>query len=221
MSHNEFLPEPLPDNPLPLFAGWFNHARTNQAQNNPDAMTLATVDANGRPSARIVLCKHLIDTEGYAVFFTNYQSRKGRALAAHPYAAAVFHWDSLERQVRIEGPVLRSPDTESDAYFRTRALVSQLGAWASDQSQPLSSRAHLVAQVAKVSARFAVKTMTGQFSVPRPPHWGGFRLWIEHIELWVSAAGRVHDRARWSRELTPRDEFSFNTGSWQGTRLNP
>lgn len=221
MSDNEFLPEPLPVDPLPLFAGWFSQAREQRVQNNPDAMTLATVDADGRPGARVVLCKHLIDTEGYVVFFTNYLSRKGRALDAHPYAAAVFHWDSLERQVRIEGPILRSPETESDAYFRTRALPSQLGAWASEQSQPLSSRAQLVAQVAKVSAKFAVKNITGQFGVPRPPHWGGFRLWIEHIELWVSAPGRVHDRARWSRELTRRDEFSFSASAWRGTRLNP
>lgn len=221
MSANEFLPEPLPADPLPMFASWFQHAKQQQIQKNPDAMTLATVDANGRPSARIVLCKHLIDSEGYVVFFTNYQSRKGQALAANPYAAAVFHWDSLERQVRLEGRIVQSPETESDAYFRTRALTSQLGAWASQQSQPLSSRAQLVAQVAKVSAKFAIKTVTGQLSVPRPPYWGGFRLWIEHIELWVSAPGRVHDRARWSRELTPKDEFSFTAGDWRSTRLNP
>ncbi|MGC3979844.1 MAG: pyridoxamine 5'-phosphate oxidase [Steroidobacteraceae bacterium] len=221
MSANDFLPEPLPDNPLPMFAQWFHHAKDQHIQNNPDAMTLATVDANGRPSARIVLCKHLIDTHGYVVFFTNYESRKGQALAAHPYAAAVFHWDSLERQVRIEGRIVQSPADESDAYFRSRALASQLGAWASEQSQPLSSRNQLLTQVAKVSAKFAAKTLTGQLSIPRPPHWGGFRLWIEHIELWVSGPGRVHDRARWSRELTPNDAFSFTPGSWRSTRLNP
>lgn len=221
MSTNSFLPEPLPANPLPMFAEWFEHARTHQVQNNPDCMTLATVDPNGRPSARMVLCKHLIDTEGYVVFFTNYHSRKGQALAVHPFAAAVFHWDSLERQVRLEGRIVRSPEAESDAYFRGRPLVSQIGSWASDQSQPLSSRAHLAGQVAKYSAKFAVKTITGHLSIPRPPQWGGFRLWIEHIELWVSGPGRVHDRARWSRELTANDDFSFTAGDWHGTRLNP
>ena len=221
MSTNQFLPEPLPTNPLPLFAEWFEHARSHQVQNNPDCMTLATVDRDGRPSARIVLCKHLIDTEGYVVFFTNYHSRKGQALAAHPFAAAVFHWDSLERQVRLEGRIVRSPEAESDAYFRGRPLVSRLGAWASDQSQPLSSRAHLAGEVAKVTAKFAVKTLTGQLSIPRPPHWGGYRLWIEHIELWVSGPGRVHDRARWSRELAYQDDFTFAGGDWHGTRLNP
>ncbi len=193
----------------------------NKIQNNPDAMTLATVDADGRPSARVVLCKHLIDSAGYVVFFTNYQSRKGLALQANPYAAAVFHWDSLERQVRIEGRILRSPDAESDAYFRSRPWASQIGAWASHQSQPLSSRAQLATQVAGVTTKYAMNTLTGQFLVPRPPHWGGFRLWIEHIELWVSGIGRVHDRARWSRELTQHDEYSYVGSDWRGTRLNP
>lgn len=221
MSPNESLPEPLPDNPLPTFAGWFEQANKNKIQNNPDAMTLATVDADGRPSARVVLCKHLIDSAGYVVFFTNYQSRKGLALQANPYAAAVFHWDSLERQVRIEGRILRSPDAESDAYFRSRPWASQIGAWASHQSQPLSSRAQLATQVAGVTTKYAMNTLTGQFLVPRPPHWGGFRLWIEHIELWVSGIGRVHDRARWSRELTQHDEYSYVGSDWRGTRLNP
>ncbi len=221
MSPNESLPEPLPDNPLPTFAGWFAQANKNKIQNNPDAMTLATVDADGRPSARVVLCKQLIDSAGYVVFFTNYQSRKGLALQANPYAAAVFHWDSLERQVRIEGRILRSPDAESDAYFRSRPWASQIGAWASHQSQPLSSRAQLATQVAGVTTKYAMNTLTGQFLVPRPPHWGGFRLWIEHIELWVSGIGRVHDRARWSRELTQHDEYSYVGSDWRGTRLNP
>jgi len=213
------LPEPLPDSPLPLFADWFARARVEKIQSNPDAMTLATVDSDGRPSARIVLCKYLVDSDGYLVFFTNYESRKGQALAAHPYAAAVFHWDSWERQVRVEGRIVKSPEQESDAYFASRALTSQLGAWASEQSQPLSSRMQLAAQVAKVTARFAVNTLTR--SVPRPPHWGGFRLWIEHIELWTAGTGRVHDRARWSRTLTPRDDFSFDASTWSATRLNP
>lgn len=216
----EVLPEPLPESPWPLFTEWFNQAREQKIQSNPDAMTLATVDADGRPSARIVLCKQVVDS-GHVVFFTNYQSRKGQALAAHPYAAAVFHWDALERQVRIEGRILRSPPAESDAYFRTRPLPSQIGAWASEQSKPLASRAQLAGQVAMASTRFAMQTFTGQFTVPRPPHWGGFRLWIEHMELWVSGIGRAHDRARWSRELTPQDEFSFDAGPWQSTRLNP
>jgi pyridoxamine 5'-phosphate oxidase len=221
MSDNQFLPEPLPGNPLPLFAQWFGEARVRALQPNPDAMVLATAGADCAPAARIVLCKQLVDSAGYVVFFTNYQSRKGLELAAHPRAAAVFHWDALHRQVRIEGPVVRSPAQESDAYFASRALASRIGAWASDQSQPLASRAALEAQVAAAAKKFAVSptAVTGQ--VPRPPHWGGSRMWIDAIELWVEGPGRVHDRALWRRELQPRNEYEFDAGEWRGTRLNP
>ena len=220
MNHTEFLPESLPSNPLPLFAQWFTEARERKIQPNPDAMTLATVDADGRPSARIVLCKHLVTDSGHVVFFTNYHSRKGQALTAHPYAACVFHWDHLHRQVRLEGRIVQSPAEESDAYFGSRSHESQLGAWASQQSQPLHSRQQLANQLAEVTAHFAGQSGTTP-PVPRPPHWGGFRLWIEHIELWVEGPGRVHDRARWSRELKERDAFSFDYSEWRATRLNP
>lgn len=218
---NDFLPEPLPADPLPLFATWFAEARERATQPNPDAMTLASADVNGRPSARIVLCKHLVDTHGYVVFYTNYESRKSRELLANRYAAAVFHWDHLHRQVRIEGRIVKSPADESDAYFASRPLTSRLGAWASQQSQPLSSRAQLLKQVAAVTAKFALNLAALHPGVPRPPHWGGFRLWIDAVELWVEGPGRVHDRARWTRTLTPQDEFGFTASEWHGTRLNP
>ena len=221
MSANDFLPEPLPDNPLPLFTSWFRQARERATQPNPDAMVLATSDTNNTPSARVVLCKLLAESEGYVVFFTNYQSRKGRELTAHPRAAAVFHWDALHRQVRIEGPVVRSPLQESDDYFASRALISRIGAWASQQSQPLKSRAALGEQVEATAARFGVSATASDGHVPRPPHWGGHRLWIDMIELWVEGAGRVHDRAIWTRELSRQDEHSFSAGKWHGTRLNP
>jgi pyridoxamine 5'-phosphate oxidase len=221
MNNTEFLPESLPSTPLPLFAQWFNEARDRKIQPNPDAMTLATIDANGRPSARIVLCKQLVTEAGYVVFFTNYRSRKGQALSANPYAACVFHWDHLHRQVRLEGRIVQSPIEESDAYFSSRSQDSQLGAWASQQSQPLSSRQQLANQLAQVTAQFADPSGSTKLHVPRPPHWGGFRLWIGHIELWIEGPGRVHDRARWSRELTDHDAFSFGYGEWHATRLNP
>ena len=147
--------------------------------------------------------------KGYVVFFTNFESRKGRELAAHPRAAAVFHWDTLHRQVRIEGPVVRSPDAESDEYFASRALESRIGAWASQQSEPLASRAALTEQVRASAARFGVTPRTRRkASVPRPQHWGGYRLWIDAIELWTEGAGRIHDRAVWTRDLTlASDEF--------------
>ncbi len=221
MPENDFLPDPLPENPLPLFASWFLDARARALQPNPDAMVLATVGAEALPSARVVLCKRLDDIAGYVVFFTNSYSRKGRELANCARAAAVMHWDALHRQVRIEGRVLRSPDHESDEYFASRAVLSRLSAWASNQSEPLESRAALAEKIEEVAQRFGISPSAATGQVPRPPHWGGYRLWIESIELWVEAPGRSHDRAVWSRSLTEKDELSFAAGPWSATRLNP
>lgn len=221
MHTNVFLPEPLPADPLPLFAAWFREARQHALQPNPDAMVLASVGADGAPSARVVLCKLLSETDGYVVFFTNYQSRKGRELSGHPRAAAVFHWDGLHRQVRIEGPVVRSPLPESDQYFASRALNSRIGAWASEQSEPLESRATLAARVEAAANRFGIPSGANSGEVPRPSHWGGNRIWIDTLELWVEGPGRVHDRAVWKRDLTRADEYSFNADTWRATRLNP
>jgi pyridoxamine 5'-phosphate oxidase len=217
---NDFLPEPLPDSPLELFTSWFAEARARAVQPNPDAMVLATVGADSNPSARIVLCKR-IDPSGYLVFFTNYESRKGRELGEHPRAAVVMHWDVMHRQVRIEGPVVRSPVEESDEYFASRALPSRVGAWASRQSEPLPSRAALAREVEKYSQQFGIDPVAQTGHVPRPPHWGGFRMWIERLELWVEGPGRIHDRAAWTRDLRPRDAFTFDAGPWRATRLNP
>lgn len=221
MLPRELLPETLPADPMPLFVEWFAFARERKTQPNPDCMVLASVDSEGRPSARVVLCKRIARGEGYIVFFTNYHSRKGRELIEHPYAASVFHWDALHRQVRIEGRIVRSPVEESDEYFATRALDSRIGAWASEQSAPLSSRTDLDNRVRAVAERFGVAAGAHEGNVPRPPHWGGFRLWIQSIELWIEGANRVHDRAVWTRELQPRDEISFSPGPWKATRLYP
>jgi pyridoxamine 5'-phosphate oxidase len=220
MPVEDLLPDPLPTDPLPTFATWFSDARAQNVQPNPDAMVVATVGDNGAPSARVVLCKRLVPDRGFIVFFTNYDSRKGRELVAHPRAAAVFHWDTMHRQVRLEGPVVRSPAPESDQYFATRAFDSRVGAWASIQSEPLASRAALVEQVREVRERLGLLA-TQEGTVPRPPHWGGIRLWIDSIELWTEGSGRIHDRARWQRTLTKKDEFTFSAGAWSGTRLNP
>jgi pyridoxamine 5'-phosphate oxidase len=212
---NEHLPDELPGNPLPLLDEWMQHARSHAQQPNPDAMTLATVTAEGHPNARIVLCKQFNLNNGYVTFFTNYQSTKGQELQAHPYAAVVMHWDHLHRQVRLQGQIVKSPAAESDAYFNIRAVISQVGAWASRQSQPLSSRAQLAAQVEAVNQQYENRL------IPRPAHWGGYRLWISSLELWLEGPGRVHDRARWTRAIIPTDEFNFAGGAWQATRLNP
>lgn len=208
-----FLPATLPADPMPLFAEWFAGARAAKAQPNPDAMAVATATPDGRPSARVLLCKHLVADPGYIVFFTNYDSRKGGELESNPRAAAVFHWDAFGRQVRLEGPVVRSPAAESDEYFASRALDSRIGAWASLQSQPLDARRTLLKRVAAEAARFGTH-------VPRPPHWGGYRLWPESVELWIEGPFRVHDRARWTRTLSVVGD-GISPGPWSVTRLFP
>lgn len=221
----ETLPEPLPGNPLDIAAQWLAQAQREAAQPNPNSMVLATVDAQGRPSARVVLCKEIAAQQGFLLFYTNYQSRKGSELQANPRAAVVFHWDHLHRQVRAEGRVQPLADAENDAYFRTRAWQKQLGAWASLQSQPVASRAALADAVAREARRFgipyegpgSVEPAAVSVPLPRPPHWGGYRLQIDAIELWVEGAYRIHDRARWTRPLSQ----AASGGPWTATRLQP
>ena len=175
----------MTDDPIALFDAWYAEARASEP-NDPNAMALATVDAAGRPSVRMVLLKgHGAD--GF-VFYTNREGRKAADLAAHPQAGLLFHWKSLRRQVRVEGPVTLATDAESDAYFASRGRDSQLGAWASDQSRPLDDRATFEARVAKVTARF------DGGAVPRPPFWGGYRVRPERIEFWQDRAHRLHER---------------------------
>jgi pyridoxamine 5'-phosphate oxidase len=214
MLRKGFLPATLPADPMPLVEEWYAQAKERKEQPNPDSMAVATAAPDGRPSVRIVLCKKLVPDPGYAVFFTNYESRKGRELAANPRVAAVLHWDAAGRQVRFEGPVVHSPPEESDEYFSSRALDSRIGAWASLQSQPLDSRRTLLKRVAIEAARFGTH-------VPRPPHWGGYRLWPESVELWLEGPFRVHDRARWTRSLEPVGDSGFRPGPWTATRLYP
>jgi pyridoxamine 5'-phosphate oxidase len=224
----ETLPEPLPSDPLVVAAQWLAQARLDAAQPNPNAMVLATVDGEGRPSARVVLCKEIAAQPGFILFYTNYQSRKGRELTGNPSAAVVFHWDHRHRQVRAEGQIEALSDAENDAYFRTRAWQSRLGAWASEQSQPVDSRKTLVSAVAAMASRFGIgyggpgTPEPGEVTVevPRPPNWGGFRLYADAVELWVEGEFRIHDRARWSRTLTFAPGFDGST-PWSVTRLQP
>lgn len=224
------LPDPLPADPFPLFHQWFQDAREGKVQPNPNAFTLATIDPDGRPSARVVLCKGLSLPSGYVVFYTNRLGRKGRALEANPRAAAVFHWDDLDRQARMEGLVTRSPEEESDAYFNSRPWISRLGAWASNQSEPVEGRAALKTQLDEVFRRFGLNpnnppARDAQITIPRPPHWGGYRLWADRVELWVGGTGRLHDRARWSREVRmvtgPAGSTCEVSPGWVRSRLQP
>jgi len=179
------------NNPLEIFDQWFAEARASEP-NDPEAMTLATVDAAGQPSARMVLLKGH-GPEGF-VFYTNEQSAKGDQLAENPSAALLFHWKSQRRQVRIEGSVERVTDAEADAYFASRARDSQLGAWASDQSRPLDRRETFEQRFEDVTQRYE------GHPVPRPPHWGGFRVIPDQIEFWTDRPHRLHERRLFVRE---------------------
>lgn len=188
------LPDEAPADPLPLFIAWFEEARRSGRYDDFNAMTLATATPDGVPSARIVLCKAIEPDPAAVVFYTSYESRKGRELTSNPRAAAVFHWPHAKRQVRVEGDVTRVTAEESDAYFRTRPLLSRIGATVSSQSAPIGSRAELVSAAIKLARGAAI---TG--TLIRPPYWGGYRLGIRSIELWSARQGRLHDRIRWTR----------------------
>jgi pyridoxamine 5'-phosphate oxidase len=181
----------LDRDPLRQFEHWFAEAR-EAGLAAPEAMTLATATADGRPSARMVLLK-AADERGFG-FHTNYESRKGTELAANPHAALLFWWQPLGRQVRVEGLVARVPAPESEAYFRTRPLASRIAAWASPQSRPLAGRAELDRLYAEAGARFPGE------NVPLPPHWGGLRLVPEAYEFWEHGDDRLHDRVRYERD---------------------
>ena len=229
---SQSLPEPLPEDPLQTAATWLQQSFDEAVQPNPNSMTLATVGSGGRPSARIVLCKGIVLPQGYLLFFTNYESRKGAEMAAHARVAAVIHWDTLHRQVRVEGFVVKSPARESDDYFASRPWQSRLGAWASEQSRPVGGRQQLIEQLRNAGRRFGTPPVgpdaedgddsRAGVTVPRPPHWGGYRLWADAVELWVEGKYRIHDRARWTRSLTPvADSQHFETTPWHAERLQP
>lgn len=221
----ETLPDPLPENPLRLAADWLEQARIDCAQPNPNAMVLATVDGAGQPSARIVLCKDIDPAAGWIRFYSNYRSRKGRELQANPRAAVVFHWDHRGRQIRAEGRVVELSDADNDAYFQTRPWQSRLGAWASRQSEPVESRSALLAAIRAAAHRFGIPYLgpgdkepaTIAATIPRPAHWGGYRLQVEAVELWVEGEFRIHDRARWTRDLSA----AGLGGEWTAARLQP
>lgn len=243
----DLLPENLEQvSPFSIAERWLQEATALAWQPNPNAMLISTLtekeirkakdeanvfandsDLETRlvPDARVVLCKDINVEQGYVVFYTNYQSAKGTQLKHHAVATAVFHWDNLGRQVRISGEVTKTPMLDSENYFNSRHPLSRLGAWASDQSKAVLSRQELLDKVEAEKKRYA----DAGDNIPRPPHWGGYRLWADKIECWISHPGRIHDRAVWTREITDRvektgpeglhEELHFST--WSATRLQP
>lgn len=191
------------DNPFQIAREWLKEAEAHEV-NDPNAIALSTVDADGLPNARMVLLKDIEDDA--FVFYTNYGSAKAVEIETAGKAAFVAHWKSLRRQIRVRGTVIREEGERADAYYRSRSLKSRLGAWASHQSQPLSSRSALMAKVAKVTAQHGVNP-------DRPPFWGGFRILPVEIEFWADGAYRLHDRFVWRRENAE--------DSWEVTRLSP
>jgi len=197
------------DDPFAIAQAWLGEAETREV-NDPNAMAIATVDASGLPNVRMVLLKEIEGRDapsgGAFVFYTNYGSAKGQEIEQAGKAAFVLHWKSLRRQIRVRGLVSREEGEQADAYYASRALTSRLGAWASHQSQPLSSRTALMAEVARLTARLGPNPK-------RPPFWGGYRIVPLEIEFWADGAFRLHDRFRWRRASA--------MDSWEITRLNP
>lgn len=189
------------DNPLQQFEQWLQEA-LNAKVNEPTAMNVATVAEQGRPSSRMVLLKE-VNAQGF-VFFTNYQSRKGQEIAQNPYVSLTFFWPELQRQVRIEGRIERIAEAESDAYFASRPYTSRVGAWASQQSQPLESYKSLLLRSAKFALQYPL-------DVPRPPHWGGYIVMPDCLEFWQGRSSRLHDRI----------QYQLFEGQWQKRRLSP
>lgn len=216
------LQSPPPVDPLPTALEWLSAAYA-LPRGNTNALALATVDRAGKPSVRMVLLKELAPP-GYAVFYTNYGSRKAGELDATGRAAGVCYWPELGRQIRFEGAVLRSPAAESDAYFATRHWRSQLNAWSSEQSRPLAEFAELERRAAERAAELGFDPAQGPSAgarVPRPPHWGGYRLWLDALELWIEGTSRFHERVRYERRLTPLGAAGFDVGKWSWQRLQP
>ncbi|ROO26937.1 pyridoxamine 5'-phosphate oxidase [Salinisphaera orenii MK-B5] len=191
LDRDDLNEDAVPAHPLALFGHWYEAAR-GCGLKEPSAMTLATIDPDGRPSARIVLLKGF-DADGFR-FYTNYESRKGAALAVHPDAALVFWWEPIERQVRVTGTVHKLGPEDADAYFARRARISRIGAHASPQSEVIPGRAELDQRLSRAEAQFEGR------DVPRPPHWGGYALVADSIEFWQARHGRLHDRLRYRRD---------------------
>jgi len=208
--HDQSLADPLPADPFGLLLRWMIEAQSSGLL-NPDAMIVGTLDEHGNPRSRTVLCRGVDTVRGALMFYTNRDSAKGRQIAGHAKASATLYWDPLGRQVCAAGVVEQTTEAESDEYWSTRPRLSQLAARGSRQSQPIASRAALLAQINTEAERFG--GVDGTQAVPRPAHWGGYRIVLERIELWVASQGRAHDRVLWERR--------HEGAEWRLSRLQP
>ena len=220
----KILSQSMTQNPLLLLQSWLNEAMELDLQPNPDTMAIATSNSQGLPNVRMVLCKEINTEEGYVVFYTNYNSVKSLEIKENPKCSALFHWDKLGYQIRIRGEILQSPDEENDTYFASRHLGSQVGAWASNQSNPVEDREALDDQFKKILDRFNLTSESitrNEQKIPRPPNWGGYRLWIEEIEFWLNQKDRLHDRMHFRRALTISSKGIETEKKWTVKRLQP
>jgi pyridoxamine 5'-phosphate oxidase len=219
---DDSLDDPLPASPLPTLSRWLREARASELVRNHDAMALATVDGSGAPRVRLVLCRRFDADRGTFFFYTNRESPKAHELERAGRTAGVFYWDALGRQARIEGVVERTSDRDSDAYFAGRHRASQIAAWASAQSRPIASRDALEIRFEEAAAR--VGGGESEARVVRPPHWGGYVISADRVELWVERPGRLHDRGVWTRALErtagPEGD-ALEASAWQVERLQP
>ena len=220
----KMLSQSMTKNPILLLQSWLNEAMELDLQPNTDSMAIATSNSQGLPNVRMVLCKEINTEEGYVVFYTNYNSVKSMEIKENPKCSALFHWDKLGYQIRIRGEILQSPDEENDAYFASRHLGSQVGAWASNQSNPVEDREALDDQFKKILDRFNLTSESitrNEQKIPRPPNWGGYRLWIEEIEFWLNQKDRLHDRLHFRRALTISSGGIETEKKWTVKRLQP
>jgi pyridoxamine 5'-phosphate oxidase len=207
---------PASGEPVRAARDWLEHARGAGLYRNPAAMALATADAEGRPAVRMVLVKDFAVDEGFATFYTNYESRKAHELALNARAAGVLYWEQLGRQLRLEGVTVKSPPAESDAYFATRQPGSQVNAWVSEQSRPIADFAELERRMRAKRAELEA----GGADWPRPAHWGGYRIWLDRVEFWIEGRDRFHERVLYERTLSAEAD-GFRGGKWTRTLLQP
>ena len=211
-------------NPVLILKEWMDEVAQSKIQPNPNSMSISTIDANGRPNSRMVLCKEINEELGYLVFYTNYQSNKSKEIGVNNECSGLFHWDTFGYQVRVRGIIVKSPEAESDNYFATRDIGSQLSAWASHQSQIVEDRESLDNQFQQAMDKFNVKESeleSSEINIPRPEFWGGYRIWISEIELWLNQKDRFHDRLSFKRKLATTSSGFETSNDWVIKRLQP